>query len=262
VSIIAVGGDAATTTCLALAAGWPAQRRTNGRDPVVDDVFLVDADTAGGSLAGWLDTPAHPSLATAAATAPDALPDVLRSITHRSATGLRLLPCPVRAVAARRAVEQAAPTVVPHLAAAADIVLADVGRIGRGPTSPFVRAADLVVIVHRQRPTSAAAEAVRVERLAESFDHITAATALVVCGTTPFDAGEIASYVGDHTAASPSWWPLAEDPLGAAALAGRGGVSRRRFHRLPLLRGAATIAVGLVGMLHAAPDTESHEVGT
>ena len=53
-TIVGVVGDCTTTTCLALASCWPA----------VDDAVILEADPLGGSLAGWLDTPASPSLAT------------------------------------------------------------------------------------------------------------------------------------------------------------------------------------------------------
>ena len=52
-TIVAVIGDCTTTTCIALAAGWPGRRR-----------LVLEADPSGGSLAGWLDTPSSPSLAT------------------------------------------------------------------------------------------------------------------------------------------------------------------------------------------------------
>ena len=42
-SVIAVIGDCATTSALALAARWPA-----------DDVVVLEADRTGGSLAAWL----------------------------------------------------------------------------------------------------------------------------------------------------------------------------------------------------------------
>ena len=49
-TVIGVVGDAATTTSVALAVGWPGD----------DDVLVIEADPNGGSLAGWLDTPVTP----------------------------------------------------------------------------------------------------------------------------------------------------------------------------------------------------------
>ena len=63
-TIVAIVGDCTTTTCVALAAGWP----------VDDEVLILEADPSGGSLAGWLDTPNSPSLATIVANVRDALP--------------------------------------------------------------------------------------------------------------------------------------------------------------------------------------------
>ncbi len=63
VTVIAVVGDATTTTAVAIAVGWPA----------ADEVIVLEADPSGGSLAAWLDTPSQPSLATIVANVgPDA----------------------------------------------------------------------------------------------------------------------------------------------------------------------------------------------
>ena len=51
-SLVAIAGDHATTTTLALAAAWP----------VSDDLLVIEADPRGGSLAAWLDIPLAPSL--------------------------------------------------------------------------------------------------------------------------------------------------------------------------------------------------------
>ena len=57
-TVVTVLGDAATTTALALAAGWRSS----------DQVVVVEADPSGGSLAAWLDVPLAPSLSTVVAT--------------------------------------------------------------------------------------------------------------------------------------------------------------------------------------------------
>ena len=48
-TLLAVCGDAATTTAFALASTWPTP-----------DVLLVEADASGGDLAAWLDIPEQP----------------------------------------------------------------------------------------------------------------------------------------------------------------------------------------------------------
>jgi hypothetical protein len=133
VTIVAIAGDATTTTAVAIAAGWPTDRG--------GDVVVLEADPHGGSLAGWLDTPAQPSLATIVANAGiDAgrshrtVLDTVDAVTRRSDSGVRFIPNAVRARAAHRAVEEAALVVVPALAGAPTVVLADVGRLRAGDT--------------------------------------------------------------------------------------------------------------------------------
>ena len=54
VTIVAVAGDACTTTTVAIAAAWS----------VADDVIVIEADPSGGDLAAWFDLPVTPSLST------------------------------------------------------------------------------------------------------------------------------------------------------------------------------------------------------
>jgi hypothetical protein len=97
-----------------------------------------------------------------------------------------------------------------------------------------------VVIVHRQRPSTAAAEAVRLEQLVELVEQIGRTFCLVVVGRDPFDPHEIAHHVDTSVpGALTDWFALADDPLAAAVLAGRSGVSAKRLARLPLMRSAA-----------------------
>jgi len=258
VTIVAIAGDATTTTAVAIAAGWPTDRG--------DDVVVLEADPHGGSLAGWLDTPAQPSLATIVANAGiDAgrshrtVLDTVDAMTRRSESGVLFIPNAVRARAAHRAVEEAALVVVPALAGAPTVVLADVGRLRAGDTSsPAIRSADVVVIVHRQAAASAPAATVRIERLVESVEdlaHLGVTVVLAVIGRSPFDPTEIGQFVDQavpntvrHTVA------LSDDPLAAATLAGRSGVSAKRLRRLPMMRDAARLAgdlAALVSSVHA-----------
>ena len=52
--IVALVGDATTTTAVALASAWSAD----------DEVVVLEFDPSGGSLAAWMDTPAVPTLST------------------------------------------------------------------------------------------------------------------------------------------------------------------------------------------------------
>ena len=265
-TILAIAGDATTTTAVAIAAAWPTDRG--------DDVVVLEADPHGGSLAGWLDTPAQPSLATIVANAGiDAgrshrtVLDTVDAMTRRSDSGVRFISNAVRARAAHRAVEEAALVVIPALAGAPTVVLADVGRLRAGDTpSPAIRAADVVVIVHRQAAASAPAATVRIERLVESveeFADLDASVVLAVIGRSPFDPAEIGQFVGQavpgtvrHTVA------LSDDPLAAATLAGRSGISAKRLRRLPLMRDAARLADDLADLVASDRDprtTRHHE---
>ena len=242
-TIIAVIGDCTTTTCIALAAGWPG------------DVLVLEADPSGGSLAGWLDTPNSPSLATIVANigGPDASDSSVMSpvsaMTHHSASGIRFVAAPVRALPARRAIEAAA-VVVPALATRDVAVLADMGRRHPGDVAPaLVGSAAATLVVHRQHAASAAAEAVRLERLVELVERLTATAhtlTLAVIGADPFEPAEIAAHVDASVpGALTDVVMLADDALAAAVLAGRAGVSANRLRRLPLMRSAASAAARL-----------------
>ena len=241
---VAVVGDATTTTTVALAAGWP-----NG-----DDVIVLEADPSGGSLAAWLDTPSQPSLATIGANVgADSCRDLRSSfatfdaMAQHSGSGIRFVANAVRSRPAHRALDEAAATVLPALVAADSTVLADVGvhrvSIDR---SPALDVSDVVVLVHRQDAASAAAATVRVERLVESVEDLArldVEIVLTVIGNTPFEPSEIAAFVDDAVpGAIRTMTALADDPLAAATIAGRAGVSTRRLRRLPLMRDAVELA--------------------
>jgi MinD-like ATPase involved in chromosome partitioning or flagellar assembly len=255
VTLIAVVGDCTTTTCVALAAGWPLD----------DDVVVLEVDPSGGSLAAWLDLAPSPSLATIVASGPDAAVGAVTTMAQHSRSGLRVVPAPIRSRPARRAVEEAAGTVVPGLVATPDVlVLADAGRAAVADLR-VQAAAPCVVVVHRQEMASAAAEAARLERLVEHVEMVTAAATsavLAVVGTDPFDPDEIAHYVdGAVPGGLATAVRLPVDPLAAAVLAGRSGVSATRLRRLPLMRAAVTAATRIRG---AAVDTAAgrRTVGT
>jgi MinD-like ATPase involved in chromosome partitioning or flagellar assembly len=237
VSVVAIAGDHTTTTTLALAAAWS----------VSDDVLVIEADPRGGSLASWLDIPVTPSLSTVVTRATHGEWPVIERLSRLTPSGLRVIPAPIRAVEASRAVAEASEVVFPTLESlTSPVVLADAGPLaGPGGIEAVVAQSTLTLVVHRQAQQSARAAAVRLERLAERFEQLTAGaveTALVVIGRAPFDAAEIANFVGAGAAVAPAVRELADDPLAAAVLAGRSGVSRRRLLRLPLLRTAEALA--------------------
>ena len=185
-------------------------------------------------------------------------------MTRRSDSGLRFVPNAVRARAAHRAVEEAAVAVLPALAAALTTVIADVGvhESGRAP-SPALRVADVVVIVHRQATESARAATVRIERLVETVDelaHLDAVFILAVIGTTPFDPAEIGLFVDESVPGTVRVTvAIADDPLAAATIAGRAGVSAKRLRRLPMMRDASTLATALSELVADRRHLESDE---
>lgn len=258
-TIIAVTGDAATTAAVALAVGWPTG----------EEVTVLEADPSGGSLAGWLDTPIQPSLATIVANVGTgtgtgtgrSVLDTFATVTHRSESGVRFVANAVRARAAHRAVEEAAIAVLPALAAGGAMIIADAGTHRAGqPPSPALRVADVVVIVHHQASASPAAATVRIERLVEMVEelaHLDAVIVLAVVGDTPFDPAEIGAFVDEAMPDTVRMtMSLADDPLAAAAIAGRTGVSAKRLRRLPLMRDASRLAGVLDDLAHSESGTK------
>lgn len=248
----AIVGDRATTTTLAVATCWPGD----------EEVVVVEADPSGGSLAAWLDLAPSPSLSTAVAkhtaivdhdTARDPLHwSTLSSMLHPIGVGARVLVAPISGREARRTVEEASRSVLAHLAQRpGHDVLVDCGLLRAGdPLPPGVRLAAQVVLCHRQEPASAGAASVRLQRLAELAEALAATgppLVLAVIGSEPYGIEEIIGFVDEQLATTgastrPIGVALADDPLAAAVLAGRSGVSARRLARLPLMRSAAALA--------------------
>lgn len=119
-----------------------------------------------------------------------------------------------------------------------------------------LRHAAFTILCHRQHPASPAAASARIERLAEAIEAAAETgtdLGVAVIGNEPFDAAEI----GDHVAPGNPRWDIALDPLAAAVLAGRPGVSARRFARLPLIRSTRRIATDLVAFLDAPTTSDA-----
>lgn len=246
--VVAVTGDAATTTAVALTAVWPPD----------DAALLVEADPSGGDLAAWFDIPPDPSLSTVAARASHFSESDLDAVIRSTPHGIRLVVAPTRTIEARRAVTGSAATVVPLIEMpGGPLCVVDVGRRATGPfapvTNPYAAAASVVIVVHHQSTQSAGAAAVRLRRLAESLldaDHPRhptrrdrPATVVAVIGDRPYETAEIERFLLAEGAAEPgSVVELAADPLAAAVLAGRRGVSERRLRRLPLMRTVRELA--------------------
>lgn len=238
-SIIAVTGECTTTTAVALASAWP----------IGDDVLLVEADPGGGDLAAWFDMPVAPSLSTVVTRVQAGSWSEIEQLTRLSDAGVRVIPAPARAVEAAQAVRESARSLTATLATIrSPITIADAGDAWGPPSDhPFVAAADVVVVVHRQATQSARAAAVRLQRLADRVATLAASPSTVVVamvGAAPFDPGEIETFLADASgaAATPTLVGLPPDDVSAAVLGGRTGVSARRLARLPLMRAARDLA--------------------
>lgn len=246
-AVIAVTGDCVTTTVVALAAGWPAPTEA----PHDVEPILVEADPRGGSLSAWLDTPATPSLSTVVT----ALHQngggwaTIDPLVQRSSAGPRFIPAPVRSREARTAVHEASHSLFPVLAEHdRSVALVDTGMSDPAHPSHAFRFADLVILCHRQEAASAPAAAARLDRLGEQAETLTAGghhLAIALVGDEPFALDEVIEFAAPAT----THWLLPVDPLAAAVLAGRRGVSTRRLARLPLMRAAADMADDLAGIL-------------
>ena len=185
-AIVAVTGDACTTTTVALAAAWPAS----------SEVLIVVADPKGGDLAAWFDVPVLPSLSTVVTSAFDTGWSDIDRHTRIAASGLRLIPAPPSAAEAQHAVAESVRWMAPALAALrSPIAIVDAGAVPRPSAEhPLVGSAAVTVLVHRQWSQSARAAAVRLQRLADQVDAMsTTATSVVVAviGGDPFDFDQI-----------------------------------------------------------------------
>lgn len=235
-TIVAVAGDACTTTTVAIASAWSA----------AGDVIVVEADPSGGDLAAWLDLPVTPSLSTVVTRVLDGSWSEIERFTRLAPSGLRLIPAPARAGEAQQAIGEAARSVVPTFAAMrSPTVVVDTGRLQAMPTlHPFVGAAAVTVVVHRQSTQSARAAAARLQRFADQLDAFTGIGSNIVVaiiGAAPFDLGEIRSFLAESAGDTPLVG-LPVDELTASVYAGRTGVSPRRLARLPLTRASRLLA--------------------
>lgn len=244
-AIVAVMGDLATTTSVALAASWPA----------AEDVLLVEADPTGGDLAAWFDMPVTPSLSNVVTRVLDGSWPEVERLTRIAPVGLRVLPAPAGAGEAQQAVTESARSLVTTFAALrTPIVIADIGGLAAvAPSHPFLGMASVAVVVHRQAPQSSRAAAVRLQRLADQLTALQGSVPTIVVavvGAVPFGHDEVAKFLS-ATIDDVVVVALPTDELAAAVIGGRTGVSGRRLARLPLMRAAQHLA----GVVEAALQT-------
>ena len=245
-TLLAVCGSGSTTTAYALAMSWPTP-----------NVVLVEADPSGGDLAAWLDLPEQPGVASAVASAPTgSWPMIERHLVDHVA--LRLFLMPVRASEASVATRELAARLVRTLSALAGLTaIADCGRLHPSALSPVLTQSAMVVVSVRQPTSSPRAAAAHLDRVAELCDALTARalpTVAVLTNEVPYRATEIADFLGRKTDRLPVL-TLADDPVGAAQVAGRERVGRS-FTRTQLARSAGPVAAELAVRLDALRNVE------
>jgi hypothetical protein len=210
-----------------MAATWPDS-----------GVLLLEADPCGGVLAARFGLPQQPGLASLAAAARHG--GAIASVTEhvqRLPLGPELVVAPGSADVAAGSVavlNRHADTVVRGLA---PVVVADVGRLFLGsPAAELLAVADLVLLV--------------VSPVTEYLDHLDArmswlrettragALGLVLTGTGPYPANEVASRLG-----VPVFGQVPRDRWGAGVLSGR--LVGRAWHRTRLVRAVKDLATAL-----------------
>ena len=203
-----------------------------------DDVLLVELDPTGGDLGAWFDLPEEPALKSAVASAPGGEWPVIVEHARPVTPTLRVLAAPIRTREAAAVVAEATTRLVPVLSVLEQAnVIVDTGRATSG-LGPVAAQADLVVVVIGQVPGSPRATAAVLDRTAGLGDvctHRAMPVVVAVIGDDPYPIDEIAAYLGvpcQH---------IADDPLGAAVIAGRAATGRLAS-RSRLLRSAAQLA--------------------
>lgn len=225
-----------TTTCLALAAAWPARRR-----------LVIEADPAGGDLGPWLGLPPAPGLTgLAAAARHDHGSGVAWCHAHQLPGGLNLVVAPAGAEQSAACLATLAGNgsgIVASLAAGPETVIADCGRLYPGsPALDIAAQAEVTLLMVRPRVSELSHLALRADGLSRAGARL----ALLLApgaGRGPaeaiYPAEEIAS-----TLAIPVRASIPADPRGAADLVRcRGELGKVR--RLPLARAAASLAAAL-----------------
>ena len=251
VALGAVRSCGVSTSALALAATWPADRR----------VLLVEADPAGGTLAAASGWPAEPGLVSLAAASRRRFdPAVVWEHCQMLPGGTAVLAGPVSAERARGALGMLG-DLAGHLADLDADVVADCGRLDPGsPAVAVWEGADRAILVVRPRLADLHAVAAWTETHTpgrESNDvrpERRGRVGLVVVGDGPYPDAEIAEALDVEVLCRLPW-----DPRGAAALVSV-PASSRDARLAPLVRAARSLARGLAADLGAGAGQPSAQL--
>lgn len=230
------GSPGVTTTCLALAAAWPAPRR-----------LVIEADPAGGDLSPRLGLPPAPGLASMAAAARRGHGSGLAWQHARGLHGgLSAVIAPAgaeQAAACLAALAGSGAEALASLAAGADPVIADCGRLDPGsPALPVAALAGVTLLMVRPLVSDLSHLAMRAESLARAGIRLALLLA-PAAGRGAAEAGYAIREI-EATMAIPVRAAIPADPRGAAGLTRARG-DLRQVRRLPLARAAAGLAAAL-----------------
>jgi MinD-like ATPase involved in chromosome partitioning or flagellar assembly len=212
-----------TTLTVALAATWPAERR----------VLVVEADPAGGTLAGASGWPPEPSLVSLAAASRRG-GDPSRAWEHcqQLPGGGEVLPGPASADQAHDALAMLGGLLGAFGELDAD-VLVDCGRLDSGsPVHGLWERADRAVLVARPR----LADLQAVATWLETHPFAGGRLGLVTVGEGPYPDAEITEALGIEVLARVPWDPVAASGLMSVP------ASARELRLAPLVRAARTFA--------------------
>ena len=217
-------------------------------------MLVVEADPRGGSLAAWLDIPVAPSLSAVVTRATPGEWAVIDRLSRLTPSGLRVIPAPVRAVEATPRCRRGGRRDLPEARATRLARCAGRRRTGRRSRRSAGRRHPVDARGRRAPPSATVGRAAAFgsNGWRSVFAQLTARAVeavLAVIGQRTVRRRRDRRLRRGGAIATPPVFALADDPLAAAVLAGRSGVSRRRLLRLPLLRSSAALAAFLSNRL-------------
>jgi len=222
------GSPGVTTLVVGLAAQWPRPR------PAV----VFECDPAGGDLTARFGLAGAPSLVDVAAEARRGRGVDLERHVQALPGGVALVPAPTAAEQARAAL-----AALDHggwlplrQVASRYAVIVDCGRWdGDSPSTGLLRMADVALLVARPEP----ADVARLHARLPIIGGWSGRVGLVLRAAPGYAAADVSEALS-----VPVTVTVPDDPRGAAVLSGQ-ATSRRGLSRLPLLRAAGALAIGI-----------------